>query len=99
MARPDASEERISQIIEASLAVFAREGFAQARIEDIAKEAGLAKGTVYLYFKSKDAIIAAILKVLFRQELRLLRPQPAAQTPISQQLLELARQMAGASTA
>lgn len=95
MPRPDASEERISQIIEASLTVFARQGLAQARIEDIAREAGLAKGTVYLYFKSKDAIIAAIMKVLFRQELRLLRAQERSDAPVSEQLLDLTRQLAG----
>jgi AcrR family transcriptional regulator len=95
MPRPDASEERISQIIEASLAVFAREGFAQARIEDIARQAGLAKGTVYLYFKSKDAIIAAILKVLFRQEMRFLKAHQRSDAPVREQFLELTRQMAG----
>jgi TetR/AcrR family fatty acid metabolism transcriptional regulator len=95
MPRPDASEERISQIIDAALTVFAREGFAQARIEDIASEAGLAKGTVYLYFKSKDAIVAAILKVLFRREMRLLSRQQVSEAPASEQLLELTRQLAG----
>lgn len=95
MPRPDATEERINQIIEASLTVFAREGFARARIEDIASEAGLAKGTVYLYFKSKDAIIAAILKFLFRQELRLLRAQQGSEVPVSEQLLGLTRQLVG----
>ena len=69
-------------------------GFAQARIEDIAREAGLAKGTLYLYFKSKDAIIAAILKLLFRQELRLLRARQGSDAPVSEQLLELSRQLA-----
>jgi len=46
MPRPDASEERIAQIIEAALTVFARDGFAQARMDDIAKQAGLGKGTL-----------------------------------------------------
>lgn len=95
MPRPDASAERIDQIIAASLTVFAREGLAQARIEDIATEAGLAKGTVYLYFKSKDAIIAAILKFLFRQELRSLRAHQGSEGPVSEQLRGLTRQLVG----
>ncbi|MGH2347104.1 MAG: TetR/AcrR family transcriptional regulator [Chloroflexota bacterium] len=95
MPRADAGEERIGQIIDASLTVFAREGFARARIEDIAHEAGLAKGTLYLYFKSKDAIIASILKVVFRQELRLLRAHQGSDAPVSEQLRELTRQLAG----
>lgn len=96
MPRPDVSEERISQIIEASLAVFAREGFAQARMDDIAKEAGLSKGALYLYFKSKDAIIAAILKVFFRTEMRFLRVYHVTEAPIADQLLDLTRQIATA---
>lgn len=96
MPRPDASEERIAQIIEAALTVFARDGFAQARIDDIAKTAGLGKGTVYLYFASKDAIIASILKVFFRQEMRLFQNYHLTEAPVREQLLHLTRALAGA---
>jgi AcrR family transcriptional regulator len=96
MPRPDVSEERIQQIIEAALAVFAREGFAQARMDDIAKTAGLSKGAVYLYFESKDAIIAAILKFFFTQEMRFLRRREPGPEPIGEQLLDLTRRMVGA---
>jgi AcrR family transcriptional regulator len=50
---------------------------------------------VYLYFKSKDAIIAAILKVLFRQEMRLLKAHQRSDAPVREQLLEVTRQVAG----
>lgn len=93
MPRPDMSEERIQQIIEAALTVFARQGFAQARMEDIAHVAGLSKAALYLYFKSKDAIIAAILKVFFRQEMRFLRMGIAPGQSASDQLWELVRQI------
>ncbi len=96
MPRPDVSEERIQQIIAAALAVFAREGFAQARMDDIAKEAGLSKGAVYLYFASKDAIIAAILKFFFQQELRLLLRREPISAPIREQLLDMTKRMVGA---
>ena len=66
--KPDVSEERIEQISEAATKVFAEQGFDKARMDDIAKEAKLSKGTLYLYFKSKDAIITHILEKLFERE-------------------------------
>jgi AcrR family transcriptional regulator len=71
--RPDVSEERKNQILEAAIAVFARLGFRGARMDDIAEQAGLSKGALYLYYKSKDAIIAALLKYLFAQEFKQLQ--------------------------
>lgn len=71
--RPDVSEERKNQILEAAIAAFARLGFRAARMDDIAEQAGLSKGALYLYYKSKDAIIAALLKYLFAQEFKQLQ--------------------------
>src|SRR6185312_189342 len=51
----------------------ARHGFDEARMDDIAQEAGLSKGALYLYYKSKDAIIAAILKFFFSQAMKKLQ--------------------------
>ena len=67
--RPDVSEERTSQIIEAAMTVFAEKGFNKARMDDIANETGVSKGTLYLYFKSKDAIIRTILEAIIGREL------------------------------
>jgi AcrR family transcriptional regulator len=72
-SRQDISKERKNQILDAATTVFAREGFHDARMEDIADESGLSKGALYLYYKSKDAIIAALLRRLFALELRGLR--------------------------
>ena len=71
--RPDVSEEHKNQILEAAIAVFARLGFQQTRMDDIAEQAGLSKGALYLYYKSKDAIIAALLKYFFTQEFKRLQ--------------------------
>ncbi|MBN1426986.1 MAG: TetR/AcrR family transcriptional regulator [Anaerolineae bacterium] len=68
--RPDVSEERRAQIIEAAVNVFARRGIHEARMDDIVTETGLSKGTLYWYFKSKADIIAAISDMLFGSELR-----------------------------
>jgi len=66
--RPDVSEERKNQIIAAATAVFTRLGFHDARMDDIVEEAGLSKGTLYWYFKSKDDIISAILENMVNRE-------------------------------
>ena len=68
--RPDVSEERRVQIIESATQVFARQGFANTRMDDVASEAGLSKGLLYWYFKSKEEIIIAIADLLFGVEFR-----------------------------
>lgn len=55
-------EERPDEILSAALEVFNEKGFAAARVEDIAKRAGLSKGAVYLYFESKDAMLKALVE-------------------------------------
>jgi TetR/AcrR family fatty acid metabolism transcriptional regulator len=47
-------------ILRAAVKVFARKGFFNSKVADIAKEAGIADGTVYLYFKSKDDILHSV---------------------------------------
>ena len=70
--RPDVSEERKDQIIKAAEEVFTQKGFSDARMDDIAGETGLSKGTLYLYFKSKDELIIAILDRIFQREFKAL---------------------------
>jgi AcrR family transcriptional regulator len=55
------SEFRRKAIMDAARTVFARKGFARGIIDEIADEAGIAKGTVYLYFRSKKQIYKAVL--------------------------------------
>ncbi len=57
--------DKYHQIVEAAIKVFAREGLEKGKIADIAKEAGIGKGTVYEYFRSKDEIFKAIEKNFF----------------------------------
>lgn len=71
--KPDVSEQRIAQILEAATAVFAERGFDRATMEDIAEAVGINKATIYLYFDSKDALIRAIAEALFARELAGLR--------------------------
>ncbi len=66
--RPDVSEERKSQILEAATTVFSKRGFTDTRMDDIVAESGLSKGALYWYFDSKDAIIVSILDQIFDYE-------------------------------
>jgi AcrR family transcriptional regulator len=68
--RPNVSDERKAQIINAAEDVFTQKGFDEARMDDIAEETGLSKGTLYLYFKSKDDLIIAILDRMFQREFK-----------------------------
>src|SRR3954464_4778033 len=55
-------EERPQQIIDAALAIFGERGLAAARLEDIAKRAGLSKGTIYLYFPNKEELFREMVR-------------------------------------
>ncbi|SDD30646.1 TetR/AcrR family transcriptional regulator [Paraburkholderia lycopersici] len=57
-------EIRTTQILDAALAEFSERGFASTRIDDIAARAGLSKGGVYTHFRSKDAVLEALLGLL-----------------------------------
>jgi len=56
--RPD-KRERIS---DAAIAVFAEKGYHAARVSDVAKEAGVADGTIYLYFRNKEDLLLSIFE-------------------------------------
>src|SRR5260221_12614826 len=56
------TEFREAEIQKAAREVFARRGFADASMEEIAQAAGLAKGTLYLYYESKRELYAAALR-------------------------------------
>jgi len=86
MPRPDVSDARRAQILEAATVVFARLGFQQARMDDVAAEAKLSKGALYLYFESKDAIIAGLMRDLFDGELDALRAALDAPGPVVERL-------------
>ena len=95
----DVSSSRCKRrTLEAAAAVFARVGFRTARMDDIAEQAGLSKGALYLYDKSKDAIIAALLKYFFAQEFKRVQGfvESDREVPVAEQLMILTRQLAQA---
>ncbi|HNX22969.1 MAG TPA: TetR/AcrR family transcriptional regulator [Spirochaetota bacterium] len=59
------AEQRKKQILECAKKLFASNGYYQTQISDIQKAAGVARGTIYQYFKNKDDIFASIIEDLF----------------------------------
>ncbi len=53
-------EQKREAILDSAIKVFAEKGFHGSRISDVAKEAGVAEGTIYLYFKSKDDLLLSV---------------------------------------
>jgi AcrR family transcriptional regulator len=87
MSRPDVSEERRPQIVEAAIRVFIRKGFRKATMPDIAREAGLSIGGVYWYFEGKDEIVSAILERAFDEDFGALAELVRADAPAAGRLL------------
>ncbi len=55
-------DARPEEIISAALEVFADRGFAATKLEDVARRAGVTKGTIYLYFENKEALFKALIR-------------------------------------
>ena len=61
------------QIVDAAIRVFARNGYYNSRVSDIAREAGIASGTIYLYFRTKDEILVTLFREKMAQWVALVR--------------------------
>jgi AcrR family transcriptional regulator len=66
-------EARAPEILEAALACFAQKGFAGTRMDDIARKAGITKGTIYLYFDSKESVFKALARASIGEQLAAVR--------------------------
>ena len=55
-------EDRPAEITEAAMTAFAENGFAATKVEDVAKRAGVSKGLLYLYFKTKEDLFKAVIR-------------------------------------
>jgi TetR/AcrR family transcriptional regulator, fatty acid metabolism regulator protein len=63
----DRSSDKRERILSAAERIFARHGFFAAKVSDVAKEAGVADGTIYLYFKSKDDLLISLFERRMQQ--------------------------------
>ena len=55
-------QDRPQEITDAALAAFAEKGYAATRVDDVAKRAGVSKGLLYLYFKTKEELFKAVVR-------------------------------------
>jgi AcrR family transcriptional regulator len=60
--RTERAAERRAAIVEAAMQEFVARGFAATRLDDIAKRAGVAKGTIYLHFKDKESMFEELIR-------------------------------------
>jgi TetR/AcrR family transcriptional regulator, fatty acid metabolism regulator protein len=67
--RPAAAPDKRDAILKAATQVFARRGFFQSQVADVARAAGVAAGTVYLYFRSKDDLLVSIFERTMKETL------------------------------
>jgi AcrR family transcriptional regulator len=88
-------EARPSEIVEAARLTFLDKGFAATRVEDIARRAGVSKGTVYLYFPTKEALFEGVVRInvvpVIEEVIRAIEADEA--TPAMDQLKFIARTM------
>lgn len=75
-------EMRPQQILEAARRTFARQGYFGATLDDVAREAGITKGTIYLYYSSKQALFSEMIRAYADEALGELRADLAAGRPV-----------------
>jgi AcrR family transcriptional regulator len=81
LARPKwqrRADERPREICAAALEVFAEKGFAAAKLDEIARRAGVSKGTLYLYFKDKEDLFRAVVRDTVAPNIAAIRDSVAA---------------------
>src|SRR5262245_42444663 len=80
-ARAQRQSERREAILSAALDVFSSSGFAAARLDDVAKRAGIAKGTIYLYFRDKESLFQELVRTMLSPVVGTLEAAPLADLP------------------
>src|SRR5690349_3177810 len=77
-------EDRPGQILTAALEVFGERGLAAARLDDIAKRAGLSKGTIYLYFPNKEELFREMVRAIVVDRLRQAAAEAGDDNPVEE---------------
>jgi AcrR family transcriptional regulator len=91
-AQTDRREARREAILAAALEEFSSPGFAAARLDDVAKRAGVAKGTIYLYFRDKEALFQELVRSMLTPVVGSIEALRDADVPLrvlSEQMIEL----------
>ena len=87
---PAAAAEKRRLILDAAVAVFARQGFNQCRVSDIADEAGVAYGLVFHYFRSKDEVLDTLFLERWNVLLQVIRDLDGREIPAREKLAAIA---------
>ena len=105
MARPRyrrRKEDRPQEITEAAFAAFAEKGFTATRVEEVARRAGVSKGLLYLYFKTKEELFKAVIRSVVTPRLDALtrtldRPDSSAEAIIRGPVLDFMKRVPGSA--
>jgi AcrR family transcriptional regulator len=79
--RAQRQAERRAAILAAALEEFSASGFAATRLEDVAERAGVAKGTIYLYFRDKESLFQELVRSMLSPVVGALEAAPMADLP------------------
>lgn len=80
--RAEQTARRREAILSAALAEFSAQGFAAARLDDVARRAGVAKGTIYLYFRDKETLFQELVRAELSPIVAALEAAPVADIPL-----------------
>src|SRR6516162_736317 len=92
MPRTRRKDARPGEIIAAALASFAERGYAATKLEDVAVAAGISKGTIYLYFPTKEDLFRAVVRHALLPNLTAAEAEIASHTGSSAESLRLLAQ-------
>jgi TetR/AcrR family fatty acid metabolism transcriptional regulator len=87
--KPKGSPDKRDRILKAAIKVFAKNGFYATRVSEIAKAAGVADGTIYLYFKNKDDVLITIFQDGIQQLLVILREVASSGQPFDERITRI----------
>jgi len=79
-------EARPAELLEAALGLFVEKGFAATRSEEVARAAGVSKGTLYLYFPSKEELLKAVIQQYLADEISGVREAISDEGPTGQMM-------------
>src|SRR4051812_41829076 len=84
------TDDKRRRILQAAIKVFARKGYWAAKVSEIAKKAGVADGTIYLYFRNKEDILVSLFDEVMSEHVTHARDEMAMVTGVHERLLRIA---------
>lgn len=88
-AKKKGAADKRDRILKAAIKVFAKNGFYATRVSEIAKAAGVADGTIYLYFKNKNDVLITIFEDGIQQLLVILREVATSEQPFDERITRI----------